>query len=87
MEWSATSATRAYLDTLKLCGNHKKRYDSWMTKEPGSNEFISALAAGMKAKLIVEVGKWCLTIHCSLSSRCPTNWRQACVHSSRACPC
>ncbi|KAJ6343990.1 hypothetical protein OIU76_005680 [Salix suchowensis] len=37
------------------CGNHKKRYDSWMTKEPGSNEFISALAAGMKAKLIVEV--------------------------------
>ncbi|KAJ6675218.1 DUF1442 FAMILY PROTEIN [Salix viminalis] len=55
MEWSATSATRAYLDTLKLCGNHKKRYDSWMTKEPGSNEFISALAAGMKAKLIVEV--------------------------------
>ncbi|KAG5231468.1 hypothetical protein IMY05_014G0076200 [Salix suchowensis] len=55
MEWSATSATKAYLDTLKLCGNHKKRYDSWMTKEPGSNEFISALAAGMKAKLIVEV--------------------------------
>ncbi|KAI5564775.1 hypothetical protein POPTR_014G098800v4 [Populus trichocarpa] len=55
MEWSATSATEAYLDTLKLCGNHKRRYDSWMTKEPGSNEFISALAAGMKAKLIVEV--------------------------------
>lgn len=24
-------------------------------QEPGSNEFVSALAAGMKAKLIVEV--------------------------------
>ncbi len=27
----------------------------WMTRETGSNEFISALAAGMKAKLIVEI--------------------------------
>ncbi|XP_050238545.1 uncharacterized protein LOC126688026 [Mercurialis annua] len=55
MDWSAASATKAYLDTLKLCGDHKRRCESWMTREPGSNEFISALAAGMKAKLIVEV--------------------------------
>ncbi|XP_062091405.1 uncharacterized protein LOC133797503 [Humulus lupulus] len=55
MEWSATSATRAYLDTLKLCNDHKKRVESWKTQELGSNEFVSALAAGMKAKLIVEV--------------------------------
>ncbi|EXB62179.1 hypothetical protein L484_017566 [Morus notabilis] len=56
MEWSATSATRAYLDTIKLCNDHKRRCKySWKTPEPGSNEFVSALAAGMKAKLIVEV--------------------------------
>lgn len=55
MEWSATSATRAYLDTLKLCSDQKRRRESWGTQEPGSNEFVAALAAGMKAKLIVEV--------------------------------
>ncbi|KAK7258503.1 hypothetical protein RIF29_24082 [Crotalaria pallida] len=55
MEWSATCATRAYLDTLQLCSTHKIQYGSWRVQEPGSNEFVSALAAGMKAKLIVEV--------------------------------
>ncbi|XP_012481105.1 uncharacterized protein LOC105795999 [Gossypium raimondii] len=45
MEWSAASATKAYLETLQL----------WKTREPRSNEFISALAARMKSKLIVEV--------------------------------
>ncbi|KAJ4827848.1 hypothetical protein Tsubulata_012994 [Turnera subulata] len=55
MEWSATSATDAYLDTLKLRCNDKWRCDSRVTREPGSNEFLSALAAGTKAKLIVEV--------------------------------
>ncbi|TYI19367.1 hypothetical protein ES332_A07G160300v1 [Gossypium tomentosum] len=45
MEWSAASATKAYLETLQL----------GKTPEPRSNEFISALAAGMKSKLIVEV--------------------------------
>ncbi|MBA0847269.1 hypothetical protein Goshw_015433 [Gossypium schwendimanii] len=45
MEWSAASATKAYLETLQL----------WKTREPRSNEFISALAAGMKSKLIGEV--------------------------------
>ncbi|XP_027351032.1 uncharacterized protein LOC113862085 [Abrus precatorius] len=55
MEWSATWATRAYLDALHLCNNHERQYGSWRVQEPGSNEFVSALAAGMKAKLIVEV--------------------------------
>ncbi|KAK3194622.1 hypothetical protein Dsin_025932 [Dipteronia sinensis] len=56
MDWNAASATDAYLDTLRLCSDYKRRCDSWRkTQEPGSNEFISALAAGMKAKLIVEV--------------------------------
>ncbi|MED6174977.1 hypothetical protein PIB30_074104 [Stylosanthes scabra] len=55
MEWSASCATRAFLDTLQLCSNHKRQYGSWKVQEPGSNEFVSALAAGMKAKLIVEV--------------------------------
>ncbi|GLT79773.1 hypothetical protein SLA2020_512490 [Shorea laevis] len=55
MEWSATSATKAYLETVQLCDDHKRRCNSWRTREPGSNEFISALAAGMKAELIVEI--------------------------------
>ncbi|KAF1891988.1 hypothetical protein Lal_00036339 [Lupinus albus] len=55
MEWSPTCATRAYLDTLQLCNSHKIQYGYWRVQEPGSNEFVSALAAGMKAKLIVEV--------------------------------
>ncbi|XVF22378.1 hypothetical protein REPUB_Repub12eG0167400 [Reevesia pubescens] len=56
MEWSAKSATKAYLETLQLCNKYqKKRSDSWKTREPGSYEFISALAAGMKSKLIVEI--------------------------------
>jgi predicted O-methyltransferase YrrM len=32
-----------------------KQCDSWKTQEPGSSEFVSALAAGMRSKLIVEV--------------------------------
>ncbi|TQE13446.1 hypothetical protein C1H46_001013 [Malus baccata] len=54
MEWSAESATKAYFDTLKLCNDRGRQCVSWKTQEPGSNEFVSALAAGMKAKLIVE---------------------------------
>ncbi|KAL3743639.1 hypothetical protein ACJRO7_018844 [Eucalyptus globulus] len=58
MEWSATSAKGAFLDTIKLCSDHRIRpSNSWrpVTPELGSTEFISALAAGMKAKLMVEV--------------------------------
>ncbi|XP_040992113.1 uncharacterized protein LOC121239056 [Juglans microcarpa x Juglans regia] len=54
-EWSATSATKAYLDTLKLCNNRKRQCDPWKTHELGSSEFVSALAAGTRSKLIVEV--------------------------------
>ncbi|KAM1140849.1 hypothetical protein FF1_040849 [Malus domestica] len=55
MEWSAASATNAYFDTLKLCNDYGRQCGSWKTQEPGSNEFVLALAAGMNAKLIVEV--------------------------------
>ncbi|XP_059634369.1 uncharacterized protein LOC132276780 [Cornus florida] len=55
MEWSQKSATIAYLDTLKLCNEQKEQCNSSPTPEPETNEFISALAAGMRSKLIVEV--------------------------------
>ncbi|KAL5160820.1 hypothetical protein HKD37_07G018240 [Glycine soja] len=45
------------------CNNHKRQYGTWRVQNPGSNEFVSALAAGMKAKLIVEV-----TSHVSLTT-------------------
>ncbi|XP_047335532.1 uncharacterized protein LOC124939064 [Impatiens glandulifera] len=53
MEWSPQCAQDAYLDTLRLCNEHRQHCNS--TTEPDSKEFISALAAGMNAKLIVEV--------------------------------
>ncbi|KAL5998986.1 hypothetical protein ACLOJK_009935 [Asimina triloba] len=49
MGWSPKYAVNAFLETLKL------RHDSLNSPEPASNEFISALAAGMSAQLIVEV--------------------------------
>ncbi|CAN4108417.1 unnamed protein product [Withania somnifera] len=51
MEWSPKYAANAYVDTLKLqiCNSYSG------TQEPECNEFLSALAAGMSAKLIVEV--------------------------------
>ncbi|XP_052171689.1 uncharacterized protein LOC127787672 [Diospyros lotus] len=55
MEWSPNSAQNAYLDTLKLCSKHEEQCESSQTAEPESREFISALAAGMNAKRIVEV--------------------------------
>ncbi|KAK7389807.1 hypothetical protein VNO78_25101 [Psophocarpus tetragonolobus] len=63
MEWSSKYATRAYLDTIQLCENHRREYGSGRVQNPGSNEFVSALAAGMKANLIVEA-----TTHVSLST-------------------
>ncbi|KAL5719103.1 hypothetical protein ACHQM5_011927 [Ranunculus cassubicifolius] len=54
--WSPELATNAYLDTLKLCGYRDRRNNGCNNvKAIESNEFISALAAGMRAKLIVEV--------------------------------
>ncbi|KAL6982102.1 hypothetical protein U1Q18_023718 [Sarracenia purpurea var. burkii] len=56
MGWSPESARNAYLDTLKLCNKHEEKCNNTCTtSEPESKEFISALAAGMNAKLIVEV--------------------------------
>ncbi|CAD5171503.1 unnamed protein product [Musa acuminata subsp. malaccensis] len=46
MVWSAENATKAFLRTLKL-GNK--------AKEPDLTEFVSALAAGSGARLMVEV--------------------------------
>lgn len=56
MDWSSTSATNAYLDALKLCSKCKKERNSCEeTRELESNEFISAFAAGLNSKRIVEV--------------------------------
>ncbi|XP_057463200.1 uncharacterized protein LOC130753227 [Actinidia eriantha] len=55
MDWSPECARNAYLDTLKLCNKLEENCDTSTTAEPESKEFISALAAGMNAKLIVEV--------------------------------
>ncbi|KAG6480468.1 hypothetical protein ZIOFF_063968 [Zingiber officinale] len=59
MGWSRENAANAYLDTLKLrsreMGKKSKSLESQKSVEPEGNEFISALAAGMGAKLIVEV--------------------------------
>ncbi|KAJ7951303.1 S-adenosyl-L-methionine-dependent methyltransferase [Quillaja saponaria] len=78
MEWSTTSATRAYLDTLKLCKSLRGRKDSWISRELGSNEFVSALAAGMRAKLIVEVTSPPSTIALAASAR-QTGSRLVCI--------
>ncbi|KAK6777311.1 hypothetical protein RDI58_024028 [Solanum bulbocastanum] len=55
MEWSSKCAANAYLDTLKLCSKQNENCSSSGTQEPDGKEFISALAAGMSAKLMVEV--------------------------------
>ncbi|XP_006852655.2 uncharacterized protein LOC18442374 [Amborella trichopoda] len=54
MGWSPKSATNAYLDTLKLCKSEQEKGHE-QVREPESNEYLSALAAGMSAQLIVEV--------------------------------
>ncbi|XP_078174603.1 uncharacterized protein LOC144568204 [Carex rostrata] len=58
MVWSSQSAANAYLDTLKLCKNELERRQSdpsTIPVQPEKSEFISALAAGTSAQLIVEV--------------------------------
>ncbi|XP_031495651.1 uncharacterized protein LOC116261158 [Nymphaea colorata] len=52
MGWSPTSATNAYFEALKLC---KADHRTCENCEPHTCELLSALAAGMSAKLIVEV--------------------------------
>ncbi|CAL5383149.1 unnamed protein product [Camellia sinensis] len=41
--------------SIPKCSKHEEQCDSCSTSEPESKEFISALAAGMNAKFIVEV--------------------------------
>ncbi|KAK9273507.1 hypothetical protein L1049_018317 [Liquidambar formosana] len=43
--WSPETASKAYIDTVKSCG---------LFKQSGQAEFISAMAGGRNAKLIVE---------------------------------
>ncbi|KAI4303418.1 hypothetical protein MLD38_039052 [Melastoma candidum] len=62
MEWSPTSAARAYFHSLRLHGGGDRRLpppsNNTKTKELAHTEFISALAAGMIAKLLVEVASY-----------------------------
>eukprot|EP00253_Pinus_taeda_P007031 PITA_07031 len=51
MGWSPASAVSAFLDTVNLSKSEEERKQA----EPESSEFISALAAGMNAQLIVEI--------------------------------
>lgn len=50
MGWSSANAVNAFFDTVNLCNLKQERKQA----EPESTEFISALAAGMNAQLIVE---------------------------------
>ncbi|CAL9121041.1 unnamed protein product [Musa hybrid cultivar] len=61
MVWSRENAVDGCLDTLKPLARdsgrrrRRRRNDGHPSAEPASDEFVSALAAGMGAKLIVEV--------------------------------
>ncbi|THU53483.1 hypothetical protein C4D60_Mb10t14900 [Musa balbisiana] len=61
MVWSRENAADGCLDTLKPLARDSgrrrriRRNDGHPSAEPASDEFVSALAAGMGAKLIVEV--------------------------------
>ncbi|KAL2651873.1 hypothetical protein R1flu_020001 [Riccia fluitans] len=56
MAWSPDNAARAYLDTIRLCKlDHQQGYTTLRHQEPHSTELLAALAAGMKAQLLVEV--------------------------------
>ncbi|CAL9099729.1 unnamed protein product [Musa textilis] len=59
MVWSGENAADACLDTLislaQDSGRRRRRNDGHPSAEPASDEFVSALAAGMGAKLTVEV--------------------------------
>ncbi|XP_038712823.1 uncharacterized protein LOC120006805 [Tripterygium wilfordii] len=62
MEWSPQDAMKAYLQTLQLCKLHDDDDDQDLSLgskrvviEPKCMEFISALAAGKRAKSMVEI--------------------------------
>ncbi|KAJ0960719.1 hypothetical protein J5N97_001415 [Dioscorea zingiberensis] len=52
MVWSPLHAMQAYMHTLQLCKDNCKNS---VILEPKSMEFISALAAGNQAKLMVDI--------------------------------
>ncbi|XP_021605623.2 uncharacterized protein LOC110610060 [Manihot esculenta] len=57
MEWSPQFAMKAYLHSLQLSRreDNTSSYGSTKLVEPKCMEFISALAAGKQAKLMVEI--------------------------------
>ncbi|KAL2478685.1 uncharacterized protein Fot_47699 [Forsythia ovata] len=84
MEWSQTSATKAYLDALKLCSKCKKECNSCEeTRKLETNEFISALAAGMSSKLIVEVTTEASPLTVALAAAARQTGGKLGMHSSR----
>ncbi|WOG92140.1 hypothetical protein DCAR_0311400 [Daucus carota subsp. sativus] len=54
MEWSPPDAMKAFLKTSDLCKIHRQG-STRPPLEPECMEFVSALAAGRQAKLIVEI--------------------------------
>ncbi|RVW31548.1 hypothetical protein CK203_087935 [Vitis vinifera] len=59
MKWSPQDAMKAYLHTLQLCKTHFNDQDCTLGTrnliQPQCMEFISALAAGNQAKLMVQI--------------------------------
>lgn len=59
MAWSAENATKAFLQTLKTISKEHQQQNLFLqgnsTMEPDVAEFISAMAAGNGARLMVEV--------------------------------
>ncbi|KAG9448269.1 hypothetical protein H6P81_014397 [Aristolochia fimbriata] len=83
MGWSPALAANAFMNTLKL-SKHQEREKLCSCKTPGpeSNAFVSALAAGMSAKLLVEVSKGvsCTSIALAAAAR-ETGGRLICIYS------
>lgn len=83
MGWSPQSAANAYMDTLKLCKVANQRRYTTAGTEPHSTEFIAALAAGIEAKLMVEVSSCAgpSTIALAVAAR-QTGGRLICILSN-----
>lgn len=82
MGWSRASAVNAFLDTVNLCKLEEERKQA----EPESTEFISALAAGMTAQLIVEASSSAAprcTIGLAVAAR-QTGGRLVCILPAKA---
>ncbi|WOL03622.1 hypothetical protein Cni_G12342 [Canna indica] len=53
--WSPSDAMKAYMNTLQLCKDHYCFEETSQLIEPQCMEYISALAAGNQARLMVDV--------------------------------